>query len=95
MNDPLSVSLEISIMVLNFINMHCKTGTDNPLSIDAFNALVQDLQNSYSANSHRVYWKVDYRHHTASGNPLEGNGGLANLRISHKVHFSRLVTSKK
>ena len=95
MNDPQSVSPGTSKMVLNFIYTYCKTGTDSPLSIDSFNALVQGLRNVYNANGHRGYWRVDSRDHTASGNPLEGNDDLAKLRISHKVYLSRLGRSKK
>ena len=94
-SDPTDVSPESSRLVINFLYAYCKMGTNDPLTVDAFNAIAQGLRNIYSTEGHRGVWTINHKSNTTVGNPLRDNDDVNKLRSSLKVHRPRLGKLKR
>lgn len=92
--DPVSVTIESSKLVLNLISVYCKVGTPDAQSDDSVGALVQGLRAVYEEAGHRAAWNVNIVEGKASGNPLTGNDDVKKLRAAHRVHLSQSDRSK-
>lgn len=90
--EPVHVTKDSSILILNLLAEYCKFGTEQSLRNDAMGALIQRLRILYHENGHYQSWSVDDNTSQAKGNPLVSNPDVSSLRRAHRVHLSRYGT---
>lgn len=52
-SDPKTVNASSSKLVINFLSKYCLSGTENALSIDTVNSMIQGLRHVYDQNGHQ------------------------------------------
>lgn len=87
--DPVRITPNSSLLVLNLLAKYCKFGSPQSLKDDSMGALVQGLRIVYEQHGHHQNWMIDDMTGEARGNPLNGNKDITFLRRAHRVHITR------
>ena len=87
--DPVAVSKDSSLLVLNFLYEYCKIGTGTVRKNDTMGGMIQGLRMLYEENGHIQSWRVNQTTGEAGGNPLTNNHDITLLRRAHRVILAK------